>query len=101
MGITLPLLVIAPFTLYLVFPKLTKAKFFEGDLRRGELVLFERDTVFHTAVFSLSAKYMLLHGIRVSDVEFDTIRNILFVWRKLKMKFVSDILLHVISNHSL
>ncbi|XP_078042673.1 phosphatidylinositol glycan anchor biosynthesis class O [Augochlora pura] len=64
LGATLPLLVIVPFTLYLVFPKLVKAKFSEDDLKRGELLLFEQDSVFHTAVFSVAGKYALLHGIR-------------------------------------
>ncbi|XP_031826579.1 phosphatidylinositol glycan anchor biosynthesis class O [Nomia melanderi] len=68
LGATLPLLVIVPFTLYLVFPKLVKAKFSEDDLKRGELLLFEQDSVFHTAVFSVAGKYVLLHGIRTFGI---------------------------------
>ena len=64
LGATLPLLVIVPFTLYLVFPKLIKVKFLEDDMKRGELLLFEQDSVFHTAVFSVAGKYIMLHGIR-------------------------------------
>ncbi|KZC04833.1 GPI ethanolamine phosphate transferase 3 [Dufourea novaeangliae] len=64
LGATLPLLVIVPYTLYLVFPKLVKAKFSEDDLKRGELLLFEQDSVFHASVFSVAGKYTLLHGIR-------------------------------------
>ncbi|XP_053994617.1 GPI ethanolamine phosphate transferase 3 isoform X1 [Hylaeus volcanicus] len=64
LGATLPLLVIVPFTLYLVFPKLVKVKFLENDMKRGELLLFEQDSVFHTAIFSVAGKYTLLHGIR-------------------------------------
>ncbi|OAD62078.1 GPI ethanolamine phosphate transferase 3 [Eufriesea mexicana] len=63
-GATLPLLVIVPFTFYLVFPKLVKVKFLEDDMKRGELLLFEQDSVFHTAIFSIAGKYILLHGIR-------------------------------------
>lgn len=62
----MPLLVIVPFTFYLVFPKLAKVKFSEDDMKRGELLLFEQDSVFHAAVFSVAGKYILLHGIRVS-----------------------------------
>lgn len=64
LGATLPLLVAVPFTLYLMFPKLVKVKFLEDDLKRGELLLFEQDSVFHAAVFSTAGKYTLLHGIR-------------------------------------
>ncbi|KAK9306835.1 hypothetical protein QLX08_002711 [Tetragonisca angustula] len=64
LGATLPLLVIVPFTFYLVFPKLAKVKFLEDDMKRGELLLFEQDSVFHAAVFSVAGKYILLHGIR-------------------------------------
>ncbi|XP_076248321.1 phosphatidylinositol glycan anchor biosynthesis class O [Calliopsis andreniformis] len=64
LGATLPLLVIVPFTLYLVFPKLFKAKFLEDDMKRGELLLFEQDSVFHAGIFSVSGKYIMLHGIR-------------------------------------
>ncbi|XP_076171426.1 phosphatidylinositol glycan anchor biosynthesis class O [Ptiloglossa arizonensis] len=64
LGATLPLLVIVPFTLYLVFPKLVKVKFLEDDMKRGELLLFEQDSVFHAAIFSVAGKYTLLHGIR-------------------------------------
>lgn len=64
LGATLPLLVIVPFTFYLVFPKLAKVKFSEDDMKRGELLLFEQDSVFHAAVFSVAGKYILLHGIR-------------------------------------
>ncbi|XP_066592192.1 GPI ethanolamine phosphate transferase 3 [Prorops nasuta] len=64
LGISVPLLVIAPFTLYLILPKMARIKFFEDNLKRGELALFERNDTFHAAIFSVSAKYIQLHGIR-------------------------------------
>ncbi|XP_014472092.1 PREDICTED: GPI ethanolamine phosphate transferase 3 [Dinoponera quadriceps] len=66
LGATLPLLVIVPFTLHLVFPKFLKAKFLEDDMKRGELLflLSEQDSAFQAAVFSVAGKYVLLHGIR-------------------------------------
>lgn len=63
LGMTLPLLVIVPFTLHREFPKFLKAKFSE-DIKRGELLLFEQDSAFHAAIFSVAGKYVLLHGIR-------------------------------------
>lgn len=68
LGATLPLLVIVPFTFYLVFPNLAKAKFSENDMKRGELLLFEQDSMFHAAIFSVAGKYILLHAIRVSNI---------------------------------
>lgn len=64
LGATLPLLVIVPFALHRLFPKFLKAKFFD-DIKRGELLLFEQDSAFHAAIFSVAGKYTLLHGIRV------------------------------------
>lgn len=64
----MPLLVIVPFTFYLVFPNLAKTKFSENDMKRGELLLFEQDSVFHAAIFSVAGKYILLHAIRVSNI---------------------------------
>ncbi|GAB1865544.1 GPI ethanolamine phosphate transferase 3 [Camponotus japonicus] len=63
LGATLPLLVIVPFTLHRIFPKFLKAKFFD-DIKRGELLLFEQDSAFHAAIFSIAGRYTLLHGIR-------------------------------------
>ncbi|XP_029669534.1 GPI ethanolamine phosphate transferase 3 [Formica exsecta] len=63
LGATLPLLVVVPFTLHRVFPKFLKAKFLD-DIKRGELLLFEQDSAFHAAIFSVAGKYTLLHGIR-------------------------------------
>lgn len=37
-------------------------------MKRGELHLFEQDSVFHAAIFSVAGKYVLLHGIRVSNI---------------------------------
>lgn len=66
MALTLPLLVIVPLTVYVMIPDLAKLKFrVDDDMRKGELVLFERDTAFHNALFCIYGKYILLHGIRV------------------------------------
>ncbi|OXU29143.1 hypothetical protein TSAR_006404 [Trichomalopsis sarcophagae] len=66
LGMALPLLIFAPFTLRLVFPNLTKsAKTQWDDVKRGELVLFQNDTPFHSEVFSVAGKYILYHAVRV------------------------------------
>lgn len=67
LGIALPLLIFAPFTLRLVFPNLTKsAKTQWDDVKRGELILFQNETPFHSEVFSVAGKYILYHAVRVS-----------------------------------
>ncbi|KAJ8670761.1 hypothetical protein QAD02_002020 [Eretmocerus hayati] len=66
LGVTLPLLVIAPFTLMLVYPTLTKSmKIQWNDFKRGELLLFQNDTTFHLEVFSVAGRYILFHAFRV------------------------------------
>ncbi|XP_012284367.1 GPI ethanolamine phosphate transferase 3 isoform X2 [Orussus abietinus] len=64
-GCTLPLLVVAPFTMHMMFRDLVKFKFrSDFELKRGELLLFEKDANFHAAVFSAAGRYLLIHGIR-------------------------------------
>lgn len=49
-----------------MFPNLAKAKFKKDyEMGRGELVLFEKNVIFHTATFSVAGKYLLFHGVRV------------------------------------
>lgn len=63
----LPLLIITPFTLRIVFPNFAKpAKIPLEDLDSGELVLFKNSTQFHSHIFSVSGRYILFHAIRVS-----------------------------------
>ncbi|KAK2581460.1 hypothetical protein KPH14_005130 [Odynerus spinipes] len=64
LGAMLPLLVIVPFTLYLIFPNLCRSKICEDDMKRGELVLYEQESIFHGAIFAASGKYIMFHGIR-------------------------------------
>lgn len=83
----MPLLVIVPFTLHLIFPKFLKAKFLEDVMKRGELVLFlfEQDSAFHAAVFSTAGKYVLLHGIRVC---FIYIHVYIYVIKRIELKLI-------------
>lgn len=64
LGAMLPLLVIVPFTLYFMFPNLCRSKICEGDMKRGEFILYEQESNFHGAVFAVSGKYIMFHGIR-------------------------------------
>lgn len=70
MGITLPLLFIAPFTMYVMFPSLYTKKNdgqnLQKDLSRGEILLYENDAVMLNGMFTMSCKYILYHGVRVS-----------------------------------
>lgn len=92
LGATLPLLVIVPFTFYLVFPNLAKAKFSENDMKRGELLLFEQDSMFHAAIFSVAGKYILLHAIRTfSSMLATTIHcRHLMVWKIFAPKLIFE-----------
>lgn len=71
LGATLPVIVIAPFTIFYMFSKLFGNKVQpEKDLRRGEVLLYDHESSLFSAVFKISAKYILFHGIRVSLINF-------------------------------
>lgn len=55
----LPLLIIMPYTLHAIFSKL-------GETKRAELLLFEKDDLTYSAMFSLSVRFILFFGFRVS-----------------------------------
>ncbi|KAK4885469.1 hypothetical protein RN001_001740 [Aquatica leii] len=69
MGITLPLLFIAPFTLHIMFPSLCNKKQEDSklmkDLSRGEVLLYEKDEIMFSVVFTVSCKYILFHAVRI------------------------------------
>ena len=66
MGVTLPLLVIVPFTFGIMFPHVVKPKFrLEDGMKKGELILYEQDVAFQTSIFITCGKYVLFHGMRV------------------------------------
>lgn len=66
-GILLPVLVIAPFTLLVMAPSVYgKHKEFAANGQKGELILFEKDRMTISALFSVSCKYIAGHSIKVS-----------------------------------
>lgn len=67
----LPLLVIAPFSLRLMFPLMMRSSAPEDEKKRGELLLFERNKEFHAELFSVSGKYIIFHGFRVCIESFN------------------------------
>lgn len=69
-GLTIPLLLIAPFTLYIMFPNLFRSDD-RKEMRRGELILYERDGSLLSGVFILSCKYIIFYGIRVSILRYN------------------------------
>lgn len=58
----LPVLVIAPYTLYAVAPKLAGHL---SNSKRAELLLFEQDSLMYRGLFNLSIRYYLFFGFRV------------------------------------
>ncbi|RZF45632.1 hypothetical protein LSTR_LSTR010583 [Laodelphax striatellus] len=63
-AILLPLLLIAPFTLNAIAPKLLFDKD-SSEVKRAEMMLFERESLLARAVFSLTIRYILFQGLRV------------------------------------
>lgn len=105
-GITLPLLLIAPFTFYVRFPKFFQTCNQQGDLlktqyrtdlKQGDLYLYEKQSLTQYAIFKLCAKYILYHSTRVSPCISCREDGI----RKLISYEISGILLHARSRHPL
>jgi hypothetical protein len=50
-----------------VFPNLAKRQQIQLNyIKGGELILFQNDTQFHSAIFNVAGKYILFHAFRVS-----------------------------------
>ncbi|XP_043474221.1 GPI ethanolamine phosphate transferase 3 [Leptopilina heterotoma] len=65
LGVSVPLLVIVPFTFGIMFPNVAKPKFkLEDGTKKGELLLYERDSAFQSSIFTVCGKYILFHGMR-------------------------------------
>lgn len=74
-GLLLPMILIAPFTIYVMFSKWLTVptskdnKFIRDEakveLKQGDLCLYEREGLTQYATFKLCAKYMLYHGTRI------------------------------------
>lgn len=67
LGFMVPMLVITPFTLFIMMPSvLSRNKDLCKDvLNQGELFLFEKHENMFTSVLVTSCKYLACHGIRV------------------------------------
>nr|CAI5833623.1 unnamed protein product [Callosobruchus analis] len=66
MGVLLPLVLIAPFMVFVMIPSVMGKKMeFQSAAARGEVVLFENDTLMVSSMFVLACKYILGHAIRV------------------------------------
>lgn len=73
MSLMIPVLLVAPFTLHVMFSKILPSAAKDGvkskDIKQGELVLYKKDDLLYEGTFTLCARYILFFGIRVSWVE--------------------------------
>ncbi|PNF16392.1 hypothetical protein B7P43_G10493 [Cryptotermes secundus] len=73
MSLMLPVLLVAPFTLHVMFPKILPSAAKDGvkskDIKQGELVLYKKYDLLYEGAFILCARYILFFGIRVSWVK--------------------------------
>jgi hypothetical protein len=73
MSFMLPVLLVTPFTLHVMFSKIlpsaAKDSVKNKDMKQGELILYKKDDLLYEGTFILCAKYILFFGIRVSWVE--------------------------------
>ncbi|KAJ9576014.1 hypothetical protein L9F63_007114, partial [Diploptera punctata] len=67
-SIMLPILLITPFTLHVMFPKLvpssSKDVIKSNEMKRGELTLYEKDDMLYYGMFTLCTKFILFFGFR-------------------------------------
>ncbi|XP_023312616.1 GPI ethanolamine phosphate transferase 3 [Anoplophora glabripennis] len=70
MGLLLPLLLITPFTVFIMIPSVVGKK--PNDLQlistKGEMGLIERNNLMLSSIFVLSCKYIMGHGIRMHNI---------------------------------
>lgn len=67
MGVMLPLLLITPFTIFVMSPSIVGKKMeLLVASARGEVILFEKHHLTLSSLMTLSCKYAIGHGIRVS-----------------------------------
>lgn len=67
MGVTLPLLLVTPFTIFVMSPSIVGKKMeLVAASARGEVILFEKHHMCLSSLMTLSCKYVIGHGIRVS-----------------------------------
>ncbi|XP_076257913.1 phosphatidylinositol glycan anchor biosynthesis class O [Rhynchophorus ferrugineus] len=92
-GLLLPLLVIAPFCLFIMMPSLVaKNKSFFGQIQKGEMILYERSKLVSASMFTLCCKYILIYGIKVfTSMLAATIHcRHLMVWNVFAPKFIFE-----------
>ncbi|XP_058810269.1 GPI ethanolamine phosphate transferase 3 isoform X3 [Phymastichus coffea] len=92
LAVAIPLLVIAPFTLRHVCPSFAKEAEIQDLDKQGELILYQNDTLFHSAIFSVAGKYILFHAARVLVCMFATTIHCrhLMVWRIFAPKLIFE-----------
>lgn len=49
-----------------------KLNYHNFDIQRGELTLYENKNIFFAALFKLACQLLLLQGVRVSDIQYNT-----------------------------
>lgn len=82
LGFMVPMLVITPFTLFIMMPSvLSRNKDLCKDvLNQGELFLFEKHENMFTSVLVTSCKYLACHGIRVIIFHYFFWIKYLYLW---------------------
>jgi hypothetical protein len=68
MSLMLPMLLVTPFTLHVMFSS-AKDGVKSKDMKEGEFILYKKDDLLYEGAFVLCAKYVLFFGIRVSWVK--------------------------------
>ncbi|XP_014212963.1 GPI ethanolamine phosphate transferase 3-like [Copidosoma floridanum] len=91
LGVLLPLLVITPFTMIFFFPQIAKlSKIALADIKQGEQSLLSNSYLFHSEIYSVCGKYILLHAFKVFAcmIAVTVHKRHLMVWGIFAPKFI-------------
>ncbi|XP_014259723.1 GPI ethanolamine phosphate transferase 3 [Cimex lectularius] len=95
-ALLLPMLIIAPFTMIAIWPKLASGN---EDLKKGELLIYEFEEIRKQELFSLTSKYILLQAFRVFICMFSACIHSrhLMVWKIFAPKLIFEAIGFIVS----
>lgn len=96
LSLMLPILLIAPFTLHVMFPKMVPSSSKDiikiNDMKRGELILYEKDDLLYYGMFTLCTKFILFFGFRIFSCMLSVTASSrhLMMWKIFAPKFIFE-----------
>ncbi|KAK8726328.1 hypothetical protein OTU49_010212 [Cherax quadricarinatus] len=101
-GFTLPLVVLAPLAIGVIFPKLRGNRLESEDIRRGEFLLVDEPDKAEDALVYVGLSYTLLHGVKLffSALAAFILRRHLMVWKIFAPHFIFEAVGFIVTSIS-